>query len=557
MHPRVSPSSDDSLQPYAGRWVARVDGRVVAQGGTPQQAAAAAQRSHYKERLRITYIPLEMNLSFHPLLERIRAVIPSDTLVYLVGGAVRDALRNRPSHDLDFSVQGDAKTLARQVGDALDAAYYPLHGEFDAGRVVLDVDGERYILDFVGLHPGGLEADLKTRDFTINAIAVDVRAPQQLLDPLGGAVSLKQGELRACSPASLQDDPVRILRAVRLAVDMQLRILPETRRLMKAALPGLEHVSPERIRAEFLRIFGGRQPATALRILDLMGVLAMIFPETTALKGITQSSPHVYPVWEHTLAVIERLDGLLNALGLDYDPDTSANNLVFGHVSLRLGRYREKIAQHLSAETTPDITRRALLFFSALYHDIAKPLTRTEEENGRIRFFQHEKQGAILVAGRAAALHMSADELTILEKTVAHHMRPLWLSQNDQAPGPRAIYRFFRDTGDIGVDICLLSLADFLGTYGPGVPQQAWAHHVDVIRLLLEGWWERREETVFPPPLLNGRDVMQLLDIPPGPRVGELLEMLREAQAAGEITTREQAEAFLRTTHDETASSHS
>ncbi len=546
MPPRVSPSPDDSLQPYAGRWVARVDGRVVAQGGTPQQAAAAAQRSHYKERLQITYIPLEMTLSFHPLLERIRTVIPPDTLVYLVGGAVRDALRNRPSHDLDFSVQGDAKALARRVGDALNAAYYPLHGKFDAGRVVLDTDGERYILDFVGLHPNGLEADLRARDFTINAMAVDVHAPQQLLDPLGGAVSLKQGELRVCSPTSLQDDPARILRAVRLAVSMQLHIPPETRHLMKAALPGLEQVSPERMRAELLRILGGRQPATALRILDLIGALAMIFPETATLKGVTQSPPHVYPVWEHTLTVIERLDGLLNALGLDYDPDTSANNLVFGHVSLRLGRYREKIAQHLSAETTPDVTRRALLFFSALYHDIAKPLTRTEEENGRIRFFQHDKEGAKLVATRAAALHMSVDELTVLMKTVAHHMRPLLLSHNDQAPSPRAIYRFFRDTGDIGVDICLLSLADFLGTYGPGVPQQAWAHHVDVIRLLLEGWWERREETVVPPLLLNGRDVMRLLDIPPGPRVGELLEMLREAQVAGEITTREQAEAFLR-----------
>ncbi|NPA93059.1 MAG: polynucleotide adenylyltransferase, partial [Chloroflexi bacterium] len=110
----------------------------------------------------------------------------------------------------------------------------------------------------------------------------------------------------------------------------------------------------------------------------------------------------------------------------------------------------------------------------------------------------------------------------------------------------RAVYRFFRDTGEAGVDICLLSLADVLATYGHTLPHDFWQAHLETIRTLLEGWWEQRESVVTPPPLLSGHDVMQQLGLDPGPTVGALLEALREAQAAGEIHTPEEALAFAR-----------
>ncbi len=534
------------LAPYAGRWVALVEGRVVAQGGTPEQARQAAQRARPKERLTLIFVPMENALFYPPLLERVRRVLPEGVRVYLVGGAVRDALRGRASHDLDFSVRGDARVAARRVADALGAAYYPLHDDFDAGRVVIrDADG-RYVLDFVGLHPDGLEADLRARDFTLNAIAVNVRAPQELLDPLGGASDLLKGVLRACSPTSLQDDPVRVLRAVRLAASLDLHIQADTRRQIREAVPGLERVSPERIRAELMRILGGPRPAASLRALDVLDVLPLVLPETAALKGVGQSPPHVYDVWEHTLAVVDRLDALLDALGPAYDAETSANNLALGHAVLRLGRYRRQFTGHLAAETTPDVTRRALLFFAALYHDIAKPATRQVEPSGRVRFFGHDTEGAGVAARRGRALHLSAEEIRIIKTAVRHHMRPLLLSQHPDMPTRRAIYRFFRDTRDVGVDICLLSLADFLGTYGPALPQDAWARHVDVIRALLEAWWERAEESVSPPPLLNGRDLIETFDLSPGPQIGRLLETVREAQAAGQVESREAALALVR-----------
>ncbi|RMF50976.1 MAG: HD domain-containing protein, partial [Anaerolineae bacterium] len=461
------PSLQDSLRPYAGRWVALVDGRFVAQGGTPEQALQAARLIRSKERITLRYIPMHNTLPFPPLLHRIVQVLPDDVTMYLVGGAVRDALRGRTSHDLDFAVQGNARAMARRVADALGAAYYPLHDDIDAGRMVLQEDDQRFMVDFVGLHPQGLEADLRARDFTINAIAVDVRAPQQLLDPLGGAAALRQGELRACASTSVLDDPVRLLRAIRLAASLGLRISPDTRKQMRAAVPLLARVSPERIRFELMRILGGVQPATSLRALDMLGALAAVLPETAALKGVVQSPPHVYPVWEHTLAVVERLDALLNALGPDYDADTSANNLVLGHAVLRLGRYRQRLSEHLSVELTPDVSRRALLFLAAVYHDIAKPQTRSVDSDGRIRFFGHEEQGASIVGRRMRALHMSGEEIGIVKRIVKNHMRPLLLGYDKAMPSRRAVYRLFRQTGDAGVDVCVLSLADFLGTYGP------------------------------------------------------------------------------------------
>jgi poly(A) polymerase len=120
-------------------------------------------------------------------------------------------------------------------------------------------------------------------------------------------------------------------------------------------------------------------------------------------------------------------------------------------------------------------------------------------------------------------------------------MRPLWLTQTGKLPSRRAIYRFFRDTGPAGVDICLLSLADTLATYGPALPTDLWAHQVDVIRALLESWWEKSEEVISPPALIDGNDLIGELGLKPGPIIGQVLRTIQEAQATGNVVNRRQA----------------
>lgn len=480
------------------------------------------------------------------LLERVRSLIPTELQIFLVGGAVRDALLSRPTRDLDFVLSGDVLGFSRRLADQLGAAYYPLDTERGTARLILILpDGSREVLDFAMLRGADLESDLRARDFTINAIAISVHDPQVLLDPLGGAKDLRTGRIRSCSVTAFQDDPVRILRAIRLAAAFGFQILPDTLRQMRQALEGLPKVSAERLRDELFRILEGPKPASAIRALELMGVLPYILPELSTLKGVKQSAPHLLDVWEHTLDVVQKLEIVLGRLALQHDPDAAAN-LAMGQLSLRLGRYRHQVQEHLKAGLNPGRDLRAILVLAALYHDAGKPATQQVDETGRIRFYEHEQVSTRIVSERAHFLKLSNDEIERLKTIVRHHMRPLLLAQSERPPTRRAIYRFFRDTGPAGVDICLLSLADTLATYGPSLPQDTWAHQLDVIRALLEAWWERPEENVSPPALVDGRLLIEIFNLRPGPLIGRLLDMVREAQAAGEIIDRQAALELVR-----------
>jgi hypothetical protein len=216
---------------------------------------------------------------------------------------------------------------------------------------------------------------------------------------------------------------------------------------------------------------------------------------------------------------------------------------------LRLGRYRGQIGEHLGATLNADRSARALLFFAALYHDVAKPLTKTVEAGGRTRFLGHDDQGASLVMERGAALRLSGDELERLKTIVRNHMRIHFhtsrkLLGND--PSRKAIYRFFRDCGEAGVDLVLLAMADFRATYEQTLKQDDWATCLDVCRLFLEAWYEKKAELVAPPQLLNGDTLIAELEMSPGPEIGRLLEAIKEEQVLAHVSTREQALVFAR-----------
>ncbi len=561
---------DDSAAAYAGRWVARVGGQIVAQGGTPEEAREAAQKSRYKERAEISFVPPASSPSLSPLVERVHAAL-GDQEIYLVGGAVRDALLGHVSNDLDFAVPKNAIAVARRVANAMQADFYILDETFDAARVIVRTAGarggepgqgfpreERDVLDFSSFRkPAGaaetrpepnLEADQRGRDFTVNSLAYDLRSAV-ILDPLHGAADLRAKLIRACSAEAMQDDPIRILRGVRLAASLAFKIDPSTREAMKSAVSGLRRTSAERQRDELFKMLEGRRPDASVRALELLGALPILMPELADMKGVPQSPPHVADVWEHTLSVLQYLESTLEALDPNFEADRN-NDLFTGLLSLRLGRYREQFAAHFAKGLTPDRSLRSLLFFAALYHDVAKPATRTVEQGGRIRFLGHEGAGADVAASRAKAFKLSNDEVGRVQTIIANHMRFHFhasrLEEDKQGPSRRAIYRFFRDTGEAGVDLILLGLADLRGVRGRTLSQETWGSGLDVARLLLENYWEKPEETVTPPRLIDGNQLMQELDLQAGPVVGELLRAISEAQATGEISSTEEAIRFAR-----------
>ena len=533
--------------PYAGRWVARLHGKIIAQGNTPEEARRAAQTHRHKESPEIVFMPSPF--SFSPLLASVREALPADQEIYLVGGAVRDALLGRESHDLDFAVPADGIKLGRRVANKLKGAFYPLDDERDTGRVVLIKEDEtRTIIDFATYRGSNIEADLRDRDFTINAIAYNL-STEEIFDPLKGANDVRAKLIRACSADSLKNDPIRALRAVRQAAGLGFHIDVDTRQSMRQAAGQLRSVSPERLRDELFRILEGPQPGTAIRALEMLGVLPHILPELPALKGVEQPAPHVHDVWIHTLAVMKHLEEILAALAPGYDPE-STGDLLTGLLVLRLGRYREQFAAHLASSLNTDRSVRALLFFTALYHDVAKPACKTTGDDGRIRFWGHDEQGTEIAAARANALHLSNDEIQRLRLIIRHHMRVHFhsnrLESEHKAPSRRAIYRFFRDAGEAGVDLVLLALADTRATRGHTLTQETWAAALDICRIFLENYWEKPEETVYPPRLLDGNEAMAEFDLKPGPRVGDVLEAIREAQATGKVSTRKEALDYAR-----------
>jgi tRNA nucleotidyltransferase/poly(A) polymerase len=476
----------------------------------------------------------------------VRSVVPLETQVYLVGGAVRDTLLSNKIHDFDFVVLGNSLKLARIVADQIGGAYFPLDIERETARVIFETDdGGRIYFDFASLRAPDLNSDLRDRDFTINALALNLDRNQEILDPLGGIKDLFNKTLKACSSDSFTSDPVRILRAIRLAAYFDLKIHPDTLDLLRTAVPFLEDTSSERVRDEVVRILGGPRPHASIRALEMLNVLPLVLPELSELKGIQQSPPHIQDVWIHTLDTLKYLEKLINILKEPHEPGSSLNSTE-GVYDMHLGKYRDRICEHLRSELVVGRSLRALIFLAALYHDIAKPRVQSLDDENQIRFFTHDQIGSHIIKERATTLKFSNLEVDRLSIIVRNHMRPTLLARSEKGPSSRAIYRYFKETREAGIDICLISLADLLATYGSAIPQQRWERQIAVVHKLMDTWWDKNQERINPATILTGTELMAEFNLQPGPLIGELLEMVREAQVVGDVETQEDAFHLVR-----------
>lgn len=483
-----------------------------------------------------------------PLLAAARAIgAERGRRVWLVGGAVRDLWRGVPVRDWDVAVERGAITLARAIADRLRADVYVLDVEHDTARV-LTADAH---LDIAGLRGRSLEADLKDRDFTVNALAIDLDQPDRLIDLVGGERDLADGVIRALGEQALTGDPIRLLRAVRQAIGLNFEIDLQTARWIAQHAALITTASAERVRDELIKLIGEAGCADSLLLLDAYGLLGHILPEVAALQNVTQSPPHHWDVYEHTRRVVDALEMIgARLLGFEQSDDTAIMqpvipDWVWSSLLLTLSPFADALRTQLREfEIDAARSRWHTLKWTALLHDIGKPGTRSVDEDGRIRFFGHEDLSAQLADERLRALKFSSAEIDRVRGVIGGHMRPHWLAQS--ALTPRAIYRFFRATRDYGVDILLLSLADHLATHGPDVERERWAKRLELIQAMLAAYFERRAEVVAPLPLINGTELMAALNLRPGRQIGVLLEAIREAQAAGEVTTKEEAVRLAR-----------
>jgi hypothetical protein len=467
-----------------------------------------------------------------------------DSKAWLVGGAVRDLILGRPVADIDVVLRGSGIDAARNVADSLGAAFYPLDAERGIGRVILTREGVRYTLDFAAMRGSTITEDLALRDFTVNAIAVPLADSAQLIDPLNGERDARGGILRACSPVSIEQDPVRAVRAIRLATQLGFRIEKQTKEQARAGAAMLSRISAERIRDEFFRILAGRKVAAAVYSLESLGLLRAILPETAGLAAKTQDGGPGGELWEHTLSALEKFETVCEVLA--GGPGTRrAADPAMGLACSRLGRFRSALAEHLAEPLSDERPLRGLIFLAAILHDAAKPVTRSVNALDEVHYLGHEQLGAEWTLHRTAVMRFSNNECEYAAGIVRHHLRPLLL-QSSPPVTRRAVFRYFRGTGLCGVGVGLFFLADTLATPRPATDAQAnWRNAVETVHGLLEGYFERPEEMIRPTPLLTGNDLIRMFDLTPGPQIGELLDALREAQAAGEVGTREEAVALV------------
>jgi putative nucleotidyltransferase with HDIG domain len=451
-------------------------------------------------------------------LDTVREVL-GDQRAWVVGGAVRDELLGRPLDDLDLALDGDVGAAAKALRRRTGGAAFPLSEAFGGWRVV--GPGHAWHVDVLPLLHGDLAADLAARDFTINAMARPA-AGGDLVDPHGGAADLAARRLRMVGAGALAADPLRTVRAVRLATELELTIEPATLEVVRAQAHGVTAVAPERTFGELKRIVGTRRPGDAMRQLEDAGVTAHVLPELLELRGVEQNVFHHLDVYDHTLEVLDAV--------ADLQADPAAG----------LGDEGPAAGAALAEPLADELSRWGAMRFAALLHDIAKPATRGELADGRVTFIGHDEVGARMaraILGRWRASGRLADQVAVLTE---HHLR-LGFLVHERPLTRRSVFRYLTATAPRTVDVTVFTVADRLATRGRNAGEAIDAH-LALARAMLA---EARAFTPRPP-LVRGDQLARALGLRPGPRLGALLRRLEEDRFAGELATPEDALARAR-----------
>ncbi len=489
---------------------------------------------------------LRFRSAISDLLDFVQSCLADKQDLYIVGGGVRDALLGRELKDLDFAMPDDPTALAKRVARCLEAGFFVLDDDRHTARVVYETpEGDPFPLDFVQFTGESLNGDLLNRDFTINAMALPIRNRSKIIDPLQGRDDLEAKRLSVCQPNSLLNDPVRVLRGVRLGMQFGFSYADRLATRMREAALHLPGTSYERQRDELFKILEGPQPAKGMAHLYQFDVFETLIPPLVEQEAIPVSPPHVLPLWEHTLRVVANYDLILKTLSAGEGSDTPTLWWMPTIVKA-LSPFTGEIQAYFFQEVTPYRSKVGLALLGALLHDIGKPMAVKADEGGRLHYYDHNVVGADLAWEVAKRLKLSNAESEWISEMVRHHLRLLPLANRKGDPDRRSIYRFFDQAGEVGVAIAILSLADTTATYGEKLSEEKWRKTVQVSRAMLSAWWRERETVVSPDPLLNGNDLQKIFGLEPSEHIGQLLAALREAQAGGEVTTEKEAIAFIR-----------
>jgi poly(A) polymerase len=466
-------------------------------------------------------------LQEHPVLQRLQAFAAQQAVqLFVVGGTVRDVCLGRTVHDIDVAMAGDVMRFARRFAHDLGAAYVPLDPERGEARVVyrkqLDVDFARFKGDDVA-------ADLRHRDFTINALACPLstfltHSAPALIDPCHGWRDLRARLLRLVSPRSLHDDPLRQLRAFRLAATLGLAIEPETLEAIKPVVPRLTTVAAERIASESLQLFGAAHSGPHVMRMARLTLLDTLFPELAATRHISRNPEHAPDLFAHALHSYQAVEDLINAPE-DFVPEIAA-----------------ALRDYLSADEHP-----ALLKWAALVHAIGQP---SSIERGMI------PEGSCMAAAECSAaawvqvssrLKLSKAHSEYVKLLLAHQGHPFELATLE-AQGALTwslVYHWGKAMGGDVLGALVLAIGDVLARH----QRHPASHEAAAFAARATRLWERYRRRILPvlngPRLVTGDDLRLIFGLTPGPRFKKLLDAVEMAHVEGQISNRPEALQWL------------
>jgi len=441
---------------------------------------------------------------------------------WIVGGAVRDAALGHKVVDVDLVVASDSAAAARAIARSAGGPAFSLSEEFGTWRAL----GPDWHVDVTPMRGGSIEADLALRDFTINSLAVRLADPAATpIDPRGGLADLDARLLRATSDRSFADDPLRVLRAARLASALGLELDPGTVELARAAAERAGGVAGERQLAELRMLLIGGDPIRGLELLNELGATAVVLPELEALRGVEQNPNHHLDVHRHTIEVLRQM------LEVESDLDRYA------------GERAPEVAALLAEPLADELTRGGALRFGAVVHDLGKPATRGVHGE-YITFIGHDREGARIVGELCERLKASRRLTRHLQDLTLHHLRLGFLARERPLPRRRE-FEYLRETDPVSADVTLLTVADRLAARGEGAvagPEMVRAH-LELAREMLAAAldWRRDGPPRSPIP---GDQLAAELGIEPGPELGRIIGEVEAAVYAGEVADRDDAVAF-------------
>ncbi len=472
---------------------------------------------------------------------------------YYVGGAVRNSLLKKYSTDIDIALpKQDLLVVSKALARKLKATAFEMDGEFGVWRIS-SKNGPQ--IDVCAIIGKDIKQDLKRRDFTINALACPVSKvknikvkdksylfvlkPEDILDLNKGKQDLKAKVIRANNNLVFKEDPLRLFRAFRTAAQLNFKIAPTTLTLIKKYSKLSAQPAGERIQEEFKKIFKEKKTAYYLKEMQACGLFKDLLPELEKQKSCAKCYYGDGGVWTHTLLVVERMEFLLDKVSEIFKP---------------YGKQMAAIAQD-----------KTLYKMAAFLHDIAKPAT-AKMMKGRLRFFYHEEKGAFMAKEFLKKLKYSNDEIKMICKMIEFHLRPSNLASNEIVTD-KGIYKFFKELGPAGLPMLLLCWSDYT-SYVSAAQTKALikkAHapvmtieearkkenvgktlrHMQMLNFLISKYFTEKQKIVLPPKLLDGKQVMEILNISPSPLVGDILEKLTIAQVEGKISDEQTAKNWL------------